>query len=163
IALPRLDGLAVTRAVAGLPVRVVLLTAHEGDEHVLGAIAAGAAGFLGKDAPPGELIAAVRAVAAGGAVIAPRVLARILPRVAEGGPGAGAGRGHPAGPRPRSGSRRRGRVPGLSGRKRPGHVDEGTMRASVDGLRRRKTRACARRPGRAWPPGRPRRGRGGPG
>jgi DNA-binding NarL/FixJ family response regulator len=83
IALPRLDGLAVTRAVAGLPVRVLVVTAQLEDEQVLGAIAAGAAGFLSKDVPAGELIAAVRAVAAGGAVIAPRVLARILPRVAE--------------------------------------------------------------------------------
>jgi DNA-binding NarL/FixJ family response regulator len=83
IALPRLDGLAVTRAVAGLPVRVLVVTAQLEDEQVLSAIAAGAAGFLSKDVPAGELIAAVRAVAAGGAVIAPRVLARILPRVAE--------------------------------------------------------------------------------
>ena len=85
IPLPRLDGLAVARAVtsAGLPVRVLILTAHDGDEDVLGAIAAGAAGFVCKDAPPAEVIAAVRAVAAGGAVITPVVLARILTRVAE--------------------------------------------------------------------------------
>jgi DNA-binding NarL/FixJ family response regulator len=85
IVLPRLDGLAVARAVAdsGLPVRVLVLTAHDGDEHVLGAIAAGAAGFLCKSAPAAELVAAVRAVAAGGAVISPAVLSRILARVAE--------------------------------------------------------------------------------
>jgi DNA-binding NarL/FixJ family response regulator len=85
VVLPRIDGLGVTRAIAaaGLPVRVLILTAHDGDEHVLAAITAGAAGFLCKDAPADELVAAVRAVAAGGAVIAPVVLARILARVAE--------------------------------------------------------------------------------
>jgi DNA-binding NarL/FixJ family response regulator len=85
LTLPRMDGLAVTRAIvaAGLPVRVLILTADDGDEHVLAAIAAGATGFLGKDAPPAELIAAVRALAAGGAVITPGILGRILIRVAE--------------------------------------------------------------------------------
>ncbi|MFF5288176.1 LuxR C-terminal-related transcriptional regulator [Paractinoplanes globisporus] len=85
ITLPRLDGLAVARTVtaAGLPVRVLILTDLDTDEDVLAAIAAGAAGFVRKDAPPAEVIAAVRAVAAGGAVITPAVLARILTRVAE--------------------------------------------------------------------------------
>lgn len=85
VALPRLDGMAVARAVTatGLPVRVLILTDHDGDELVLGAIAAGAAGFLRKDAPPAEVITAIRAVATGGAVITPAVLARILTRVAE--------------------------------------------------------------------------------
>ncbi|WP_268919314.1 LuxR C-terminal-related transcriptional regulator [Paractinoplanes lichenicola] len=83
--LPRVDGLGVARAVAqsGLPVRVLLLTEHGTDEDVLAAITAGAAGFLLKNAPAEELVAAVRAVAAGGAVIAPPVLAHILVRVAE--------------------------------------------------------------------------------
>ena len=85
LALPRADGLAVTRALteAGLPVRVLILAAHDTDEDVLAAIAAGAAGFLRKDAPAAELVTAVRAVAAGGAVITPLTLARILTRVAE--------------------------------------------------------------------------------
>ncbi|WP_305789018.1 response regulator [Symbioplanes lichenis] len=85
VRLPRLDGLAATRSIAGsgLPVRVLILTAHDGDEHVLGAVAAGAAGYLGKDVPPGELVAAVRTVAAGGAVVAPLLLGRLLSRVAE--------------------------------------------------------------------------------
>ena len=83
--LPRIDGLQVTRAVAaaGLPVRVLVLTSQDSDEDVLAAIAAGAAGFLRKDPGIDELIAAVRAVAAGGAVIAPVLLQRILTRVAE--------------------------------------------------------------------------------
>ncbi|WP_433382512.1 LuxR C-terminal-related transcriptional regulator [Actinoplanes sp. CA-142083] len=85
VALPRLDGMAVARAVTStsLPVRVLILTDHDGDELVLSAIAAGAAGFLRKDAPPAEVITAIRAVAGGGAVITPAVLARILTRVAE--------------------------------------------------------------------------------
>ncbi len=85
LVLPRVDGLGVARAVAaaGLPVRVLILTSQDEDEHVLAAIAAGAAGFLRKDPTTAELIAAVRAVAAGGAVIAPALLARILTRVAE--------------------------------------------------------------------------------
>jgi DNA-binding NarL/FixJ family response regulator len=82
LAMPRLDGLAATRAIAitRLPVRVLILTAHDGDEHVIGAIAAGAAGFLCKDVPPDDLISAIRTVAAGGAVVAPVILARLLTR-----------------------------------------------------------------------------------
>jgi DNA-binding NarL/FixJ family response regulator len=85
IALPRLDGLAATRAIAaaGLAVRVLILSAHDGDEHVIGAIAAGAAGFLRKDAPAADLVAAIRTVATGGAVVAPVVLARLLTRFAD--------------------------------------------------------------------------------
>jgi DNA-binding NarL/FixJ family response regulator len=85
LTLPRIDGLGVTRAVAraGLPVRVLVMTDHDTDEDVLAAIAAGAAGYLCKDAPADELVAAVRAIAAGGAVITPAVLNRILVRVAE--------------------------------------------------------------------------------
>jgi DNA-binding NarL/FixJ family response regulator len=85
VALPRLDGLAATRAIrdARLPVRVLVLTDDDREDHVVGAITAGAAGFLCKDVPPDELVAALRAVAAEGAVIAPRVLARLLSRFAD--------------------------------------------------------------------------------
>jgi DNA-binding NarL/FixJ family response regulator len=85
LSLPRIDGLGVARAItaAGLPVRVLFLTSQDTDEDVLAAVAAGAAGFLRKDPSVEELVAAVRAVAAGGAVIAPVLLARILGRVAE--------------------------------------------------------------------------------
>jgi DNA-binding NarL/FixJ family response regulator len=85
VVLPRADGLAVARWVvaAALPVRVLVLAEHDTDENVLGAITAGAAGFLRKDVPAAELVRAVRALAAGGAVVAPMVLARILTRVAE--------------------------------------------------------------------------------
>ncbi|MFI5935439.1 response regulator [Actinoplanes sp. NPDC051494] len=83
--LPRLDGLGATRGIvaSGLPVRVLIMTGYEADEHVLGAVAAGAAGYLGKDAPAHELVAAIRTVAAGGAVVAPLILGRLLARVAE--------------------------------------------------------------------------------
>jgi DNA-binding NarL/FixJ family response regulator len=85
LALPRLDGFAATRAImdAGLPVRVLVLTAYDGDEHVIGAIAAGAAGFLRKDVPPDDLVATIRWVARGGAVVAPMILARLLTRFAD--------------------------------------------------------------------------------
>lgn len=85
LALPRMDGPAVTRALrtARVPVRVLVLAAHDGDEQVIGAIVAGADGFLRKDVPPDELVTAIRAVAGHGAVIGPRVLARLLPRFAE--------------------------------------------------------------------------------
>jgi DNA-binding NarL/FixJ family response regulator len=85
VALPRLDGLAATRAIraARLPVRVLILAAQDGDEQVLAAISAGAAGFLRKDVPAGELVTAIRTVAAGGAVLAPAVLARLMTRFAD--------------------------------------------------------------------------------
>jgi DNA-binding NarL/FixJ family response regulator len=85
LALPRLDGLAATRAIrdARLPVQVLILTDDDRDDHVIGAIAAGATGFVCKDVPADELVAALRAVAAQGAVIAPRVLARLLTRFAD--------------------------------------------------------------------------------
>ncbi len=84
-ALPRLDGCAATRAIrdARLPVRVLMLATRDGDDQVIGAIAAGAAGFLCKDVPPGDLVRAVHAVAADGAVIGPATLARLLPRFAD--------------------------------------------------------------------------------
>ena len=85
IALPRLDGLAATRAIrdARLPVQVLVLTADDRDEHVIGAIAAGATGYFCKDVPPGDLVSALRAVAAQGAVVAPKILARLLTRFAD--------------------------------------------------------------------------------
>jgi DNA-binding NarL/FixJ family response regulator len=85
LVLPKRDGLAATRAIvdARLPVRVLILTAHDSDEHVVGAIAAGAAAFLRKDVPAEELVAAIRAVRGGGAVIAPALLARLMTRFAD--------------------------------------------------------------------------------
>ncbi|MEU4557729.1 response regulator transcription factor [Actinoplanes sp. NPDC023936] len=85
LALPRLDGLAVIRAIteARLPVRILVVTDEDTDDRIVAAVGAGATGYLCKDAPRDELIAAVRTVAAGGAVIAPQLLARVLRRLTE--------------------------------------------------------------------------------
>ncbi|MGC4897121.1 response regulator [Micromonospora sp. DT31] len=82
--MPRRDGIAATGAIvsARLPVRVLILAAFAQDEQVVGALRAGASGFLTSDLPAADLIAAIRTVAAGGAVVAPRVLRRLLDRFA---------------------------------------------------------------------------------
>ncbi|MEH0843581.1 response regulator transcription factor [Micromonospora sp. CPCC 205711] len=85
IRMPRLDGLAATRAIvdARLPVRVLILTTFDLDEYVVGALRAGASGFLTKDVPAEDLVTAIRTVAAGEAVLAPRILKRLLTRFAD--------------------------------------------------------------------------------
>ncbi|WP_089157821.1 response regulator [Micromonospora sp. NBS 11-29] len=85
VRMPRMDGVAATRAIveARLPVRVLILTAFESDEYVVGALRAGASGFLTKDVPAGDLVTAIRTVAAGEAVVSPRVLRRLLDRFAD--------------------------------------------------------------------------------
>ncbi len=85
IRMPRLDGVAATRAIvdARLPVRVLILTTFDLDEYVVGALRAGASGFLAKDVPADDLVTAIRTVAAGDAVVAPRILKRLLDRFAE--------------------------------------------------------------------------------
>jgi DNA-binding NarL/FixJ family response regulator len=84
IRMPRLDGVAATRAIvaAQLPVRVLILTTFDLDEYVVGALRAGASGFLAKDVPADDLVSAIRTVAAGEAVVAPRILKRLLDRFA---------------------------------------------------------------------------------
>jgi DNA-binding NarL/FixJ family response regulator len=84
IRLPRLDGVAATRAIVGarLPVRVLIVTTFDLDECVVGALRAGASGFLAKDVPAQDLLAAVRSVAAGDAAVSPRILRRLLDRFA---------------------------------------------------------------------------------
>jgi len=85
IRMPRLDGVAATRAIvdARLPVRVLILTTFDLDEYVVGALRAGASGFLAKDVPAEDLVTAIRTVAAGEAVVAPRILKRLLDRFAD--------------------------------------------------------------------------------
>ncbi|CCH18485.1 response regulator [Micromonospora lupini] len=85
IRMPRMDGVAATRAIvdARLPVRVLVLTTFDLDEYVVGALRAGASGFLAKDVPAEDLIAAIRTVAGGDAVVAPRILRRLLERFAD--------------------------------------------------------------------------------
>lgn len=84
IRMPRLDGVAATKAIveANLPVRVLILTTFELDEYVVGALRVGASGFLSKDVPAEELVGAIRTVAAGEAVVSPRILRRLLDRFA---------------------------------------------------------------------------------
>ncbi|GAB7038903.1 response regulator transcription factor [Catenuloplanes niger JCM 9533] len=84
IRMPRLDGVAATKAIvdARLPVRVLILTTFDLDEYVVGALRAGASGFLAKDVPAEDLVTAIRTVAAGEAVVAPRILKRLLDRFA---------------------------------------------------------------------------------
>ncbi|HEU4423106.1 MAG TPA: response regulator transcription factor [Pilimelia sp.] len=85
IRMPRMDGVAATKAIvdARLPVRVLILTTFDLDEYVVGALRAGASGFLAKDVPAEDLVTAIRTVAAGDAVMAPRILKRLLDRFAE--------------------------------------------------------------------------------
>ncbi len=80
IRMPRLDGLAATRAVVAsdVPTRVLVLTTFDLDEYVFEALRAGASGFLLKDAPAEELAAAIRVVASGSALLAPGVTRRVI-------------------------------------------------------------------------------------
>ncbi len=84
VRMPRMDGLAATArltqaATAGTATpRVIVLTTFDLDEYVLAAIRAGASGFLLKDAEPEEMLAAIRTVHAGDAVIAPSSTRRLL-------------------------------------------------------------------------------------
>ena len=85
IRMPRMDGVAATRLIveAKLPVRVLILTTFDLDEYVVGALRAGASGFLAKDVPAEDLVTAIHTVAAGDAVVAPRILRRLLERFAQ--------------------------------------------------------------------------------
>jgi len=80
VRMPVMDGVEATRRIveSGAPTRVIILTTFDLDEYVYSALRAGASGFLLKDAQPGDLLSAIRAVAAGEAVVAPRVTRRLL-------------------------------------------------------------------------------------
>jgi DNA-binding NarL/FixJ family response regulator len=81
IQMPRLDGIAATRRIgddAGIRSRVVILTTFEQDDYVFEALRAGASGFLLKNAPPEQLVEAVRTVAAGDALLAPAITRRVI-------------------------------------------------------------------------------------
>jgi DNA-binding NarL/FixJ family response regulator len=80
IRMPGMDGIEATRRLPRQ--RVLVLTTFGLDEYIVEALRAGASGFLTKDAPTQELVAAVRAVAAGDAVLSPAVTRRLLDRVA---------------------------------------------------------------------------------
>jgi DNA-binding NarL/FixJ family response regulator len=82
IRMPKLDGVRATAQIAGTPglaqVRVLILTTYDTDEYVFEALQAGASGFLLKDAGPAELLHAIRVVAAGDALLAPRITRRLI-------------------------------------------------------------------------------------
>lgn len=82
IRMPRLDGLTATERIrsAPRPPEVVVLTTFDADAHVHRALSAGAAGFLLKDTPPGQIVEAIRRVAAGEPVLSPSVLKDLLER-----------------------------------------------------------------------------------
>jgi DNA-binding NarL/FixJ family response regulator len=87
VRMPTMDGLEATRQLAGPgvanPTKVLILTTFDLDEYVSEALRAGASGFLLKDAPPEELAAAIRVIAAGEALLAPSVTRRLIQRFAE--------------------------------------------------------------------------------
>jgi DNA-binding NarL/FixJ family response regulator len=87
IRMPKLDGLEVTRLLAGPgvaePVKVVVVTTFDQDDYLTIALRNGACGFLLKDAAPALLIEAVRAAARGDALVSPAVTVRLLKRLEE--------------------------------------------------------------------------------
>ncbi|QFG26330.1 response regulator transcription factor [Actinomadura sp. WMMB 499] len=80
VRMPEMDGLEATRRIcADLPdVRVLILTTFDLDSYVYGALRAGASGFLLKDTPPADLLAAVRVIAEGESLLAPTVTRRLI-------------------------------------------------------------------------------------
>jgi DNA-binding NarL/FixJ family response regulator len=89
VRMPTMDGLAATAELTGAPgpagvsPKVIILTTFDLDEYVLQAIKAGASGFLLKDAPPEEMLAAIRTVHRGDAVIAPSSTRRLIEHLAD--------------------------------------------------------------------------------
>ncbi|WP_308257389.1 response regulator transcription factor [Pseudonocardia lacus] len=84
--MPKVDGITATARVRARtdPPEVVVLTTFDADEGVLRALRAGAGGFLLKDTPPADLVAAVRKVAAGEPILSPRITRRLMDRAATG-------------------------------------------------------------------------------
>ena len=86
IRMPEMDGLEATRRIlatrAGEDMRIIILTTFDLDQYVYGALSAGASGFLLKDVSPEHLIAAVRLVRSGDALLAPSITRRLVERFA---------------------------------------------------------------------------------
>jgi DNA-binding NarL/FixJ family response regulator len=86
IRMPQMDGLEATRrilaAAAARPTRIIILTTFDLDQYVYAALAAGASGFLLKDVTPEHLVAAVRLVRTGDALLAPSITRRLVERFA---------------------------------------------------------------------------------
>jgi DNA-binding NarL/FixJ family response regulator len=85
VRMPKLDGIAATRLLLREPEppRVLVLTTFDLDEYVFGALRVGASGFLLKDAPEEQLLAAIRIAADGGALFSPGVTRRLIERFAQ--------------------------------------------------------------------------------
>jgi DNA-binding NarL/FixJ family response regulator len=80
VRMPGMDGIEATERIVagGLTARILILTTFDLDEYAFAGLRAGASGFLLKDVPPQELLQAIRTVARGDAVVAPRVTRRLL-------------------------------------------------------------------------------------
>ena len=81
VRMPEMDGIEATRRLLGgndTPAKVVMLTTFDMDEYVYEALRAGASGFLLKDVPPEQLVAGIRSVASGDALLAPSVTRRVI-------------------------------------------------------------------------------------
>jgi len=80
VRMPVMDGIEATRTITAAvdKTRVLILTTFDLDEYAFNALRAGASGFLLKDVPPGELVAAIHTVARGDAVVSPRITRRLL-------------------------------------------------------------------------------------
>jgi DNA-binding NarL/FixJ family response regulator len=89
VRMPRLDGVRATERIvgSGSRSRIIILTTFDLDEYAYGALRAGASGFLLKDAPPPDMLSAIRAVATGDAVVAPSVTRRLPAQFAQHLPG----------------------------------------------------------------------------
>ena len=86
IRMPNLDGIEATRRITAGPdprPNVLVLTTFDLDEYVYGALAAGASGFLLKDAPEAQLVAAIRVAADGGAIFSPSVTRRLIEEISQ--------------------------------------------------------------------------------
>jgi DNA-binding NarL/FixJ family response regulator len=91
VRMPKLDGVETTRRICQdeNPPKVLILTTFDLDEYAFSGLKAGASGFMLKDVPPGELLAAIRSVHSGDAVVAPSTTRRLLDRFAPMLPNAG--------------------------------------------------------------------------
>jgi DNA-binding NarL/FixJ family response regulator len=85
IRMPRVDGLVATRRIRGLvnAPQVIVLTTFDADAYVLEALRGGASGFLLKDTPPREILAAIRTVASGAGTLSPAVIRTLIDHVAD--------------------------------------------------------------------------------
>ncbi len=85
VRMPEMDGIEATRRLLDVApdTKVIVVTTFDIDDYVYGALRAGASGFLLKDAPPDDLIAAIRIVAGGDALIAPSITKRLIAEFAE--------------------------------------------------------------------------------